>query len=49
VPLQVDLQGEPALVSDGDRAAWCDPRRPGALGLAAPIAGLLREVVDNLE
>jgi A/G-specific adenine glycosylase len=48
-PLLVDLQGEPALVTDGDRTAWCDPRRPGALGLAAPIAGLLREVVDSLE
>lgn len=46
-PLQVELQSESEAVADVDRAFWCDPRRPSTVGLAAPIARILREITDT--
>lgn len=43
-PLQVELESESGVIADDDRALWCDPRRPNAVGLAAPIARILREI-----
>ena len=47
-PLRVELQSEPQAIADGDRALWCDPRQPIALGLAKPVARILREITDRL-
>jgi len=46
-PLRVELSSDATAVSDTDRALWCNPQRPGALGLAAPIARILREIVNT--
>lgn len=43
-PIQVELQSEPQVVADADHASWHDPRRPRAMGLAAPIARILQEI-----
>jgi len=43
-PLRVDLPSEPKAITDTDRAFWCDPQRPSMVGLAAPIARILREI-----
>jgi len=43
-PLRVDLPSEPKAIADTDRAFWCDPQRPSMVGLAAPIACILREI-----
>jgi A/G-specific adenine glycosylase len=48
VPLRVELGTEPTLLADSNRAIWCDPGRPGTLGVATPIAEILREFADNL-
>jgi A/G-specific adenine glycosylase len=49
LPVRVELQSEPAAICDSNPATWCDPHRAGTLGMAAPIAGILREVADVLQ
>ena len=44
LPLGLDLASSPSVVADGGRRIWCDPQRPGPLGLAAPVARLLAEL-----
>jgi A/G-specific adenine glycosylase len=46
-PLHVVLQSEAGQVAEGGRAAWCDPERPTPVGLAAPIARILREITNT--
>lgn len=46
-PLQVELQSESEALADVDQAFWCDPRQPSTVGLAAPIARILREITDT--
>ncbi len=46
-PLRVELRSDTGTIADGDNAAWCDPQRPNAVGLAAPIARILRDVTDK--
>jgi len=43
-PLRAELQSGPRTIAGGDRALWCDPRQPTAVGLAAPVARILREI-----
>ncbi len=43
-PLRLDLDSAPMTVADDERYLWYDARRPGSLGLAAPIARLLGEL-----
>lgn len=45
-PTRVELESGPEAVADDEGAAWCDPRRPNPVGLPAPIARILREVVN---
>ena len=47
-PLRIELQSEPQAIADGDRALWLDLRRPIALGLAAPVVRILREITGTL-
>ena len=47
LPLGLDLDSSPSVVADGGHRIWCDPRRPGPLGLAAPIARLLADFGRN--
>jgi len=49
LPVRVELRSEPAAICDSTPATWCDPRRADTLGMAAPIAGILREVADVLQ
>lgn len=45
-PIQIELRsGYEAIVED-DRTLWCTAERRGELGLAAPIARILREIAD---
>lgn len=46
-PLRVELQSESQVIADGDQVLWCDPRQPIALGLAAPVARILREIIGD--
>ncbi|MCB2263972.1 MAG: A/G-specific adenine glycosylase [Candidatus Thiosymbion ectosymbiont of Robbea hypermnestra] len=46
-PLRVELPSDATAIADTDRALWRDPRRPGTLGLAAPIARILREITNT--
>jgi len=48
-PVQIELGSEPPGIADGDRQIWCDPVWPRAVGLAAPIARILREIAENLQ
>jgi A/G-specific adenine glycosylase len=41
-PVCVSLDA-PAVVGDGDAEVWYDPEAPAAIGLAAPIARIIRE------
>lgn len=43
-PLLIELQSESKAIADDDQTLWCNPRRPSTLGLAAPIARILREI-----
>jgi len=43
-PLRVELASEPTAIAEGNQLIWYDPRRPSPVGLAAPIARILREV-----
>jgi len=43
-PLVIELASEIAAVADDDRLLWCDPARPLGVGVAAPIARILREI-----
>jgi A/G-specific adenine glycosylase len=45
-PLFIELGYEREIISDGERSIWCDPLRPRTLGIAAPIARILRDIVD---
>jgi A/G-specific adenine glycosylase len=49
IPLQVQLGTESAVIADDNRIAWRDPRQPGELGFAAPIARILREIADDFQ
>jgi A/G-specific adenine glycosylase len=44
LPLRVELASEPTAIAEGNQLIWYDPRRPSPVGLAAPIARILREV-----
>jgi A/G-specific adenine glycosylase len=44
-PLRVELQSVPTRIADERRLLWYDPKRPKPVGLAAPIARILTEVV----
>lgn len=46
-PLLVELGSEPRLIADDDRVTWYDPRRPIAVGMAAPIARILQEIAGS--
>jgi len=48
-PLRVELPHGSAVIADSGRGAWCDPHRPGTLGVAAPVARILRELADDLQ
>ncbi len=43
-PLAVDLERHPANLADQPDRQWYHPTRPGKVGLAAPVARLLREL-----
>jgi A/G-specific adenine glycosylase len=43
-PLRVELASEPKAIAEGNRLIWYDPGRPSPVGLAAPIARILREI-----
>jgi A/G-specific adenine glycosylase len=43
-PLRLVLEACPMAIADGADHLWCNPRRPGTLGLAAPVARLLAEI-----
>jgi A/G-specific adenine glycosylase len=45
-PLHIELQSESRAIADDDRSDWCDPQRLLAVGLAAPVARILREVTE---
>jgi len=47
-PLRVELQSDSQTIADGNRALWCDPWQPITLGLASPVARILREIMDML-
>jgi A/G-specific adenine glycosylase len=46
-PVVLDLASQPAVVADVEERLWSDPRRPGDLGLAAPVARLLAEIATQ--
>lgn len=46
-PLALALASETAAIGDDDRFLWRHPARPIDLGLAAPIARILREVAGD--
>jgi A/G-specific adenine glycosylase len=46
-PLGVELGSEVGAIADDEQSTWSDPRRPLAVGLAAPIARILREVTGD--
>jgi A/G-specific adenine glycosylase len=43
-PVYVQLGSHASVIADADRLAWYDPRWPGRLGIAAPIARIIREI-----
>jgi A/G-specific adenine glycosylase len=43
-PLRVELSTEPSIVADDTRMLWIDPNHPAPVGLAAPVARILKEV-----
>jgi len=43
-PLRVPLEGEPKAVAEDDGHLWYNPRSPAPVGLAAPVARILREI-----
>jgi A/G-specific adenine glycosylase len=49
LPVRIELRAQPATLCDSTPATWCDPHRADTLGMAAPIAGILREVADVLQ
>jgi A/G-specific adenine glycosylase len=46
-PMHIELQSDSGTVADDERAAWWNPRKPKAVGLAAPTARILREITDQ--
>jgi A/G-specific adenine glycosylase len=46
-PLHMVVQSGSGAVSDGDRIAWYDLEQLDAVGLAAPIARILREIANT--
>jgi len=45
-PVCVDLESEAEATADDNRFTWCDPHRPGELGLAAPVVRILQEITE---
>lgn len=45
-PVEAALPAPPPRVMDAGRYLWCDPRAPGQLGLAAPVARLLAALAE---
>jgi A/G-specific adenine glycosylase len=43
-PVYAQLGSQASVIADADRLAWYDPRRPRRLGIAAPIARIIREI-----
>lgn len=43
-PREILLERAGCCLADGDRLLWHDPRRPGQLGLAAPVLRILDEI-----
>jgi A/G-specific adenine glycosylase len=48
-PLRVELATEPSIVADDDRMLWLDPSHPAPVGLAAPVARILKEVATAMK
>lgn len=46
-PIYIELASTSGAVADNDREIWCDPRKPRTLGLATPIARILREITGT--
>jgi A/G-specific adenine glycosylase len=46
-PLHIRLRVEPRAVADDERLRWYDPQRPAPVGLAAPVARILREATAS--
>jgi len=45
-PLRVPLEDEPKAVAEDDGHLWYNPRSPAPVGLAAPVARILREIAE---
>ncbi len=48
-PFEVSLAGGPNIVGDGRDRLWQDPATSPTVGVAAPIAALLRSLADRLD
>jgi len=46
-PLRVQIGAPLEAIADGGRNLWYSPRRPAPVGLAAPIARILREIAES--
>ncbi|RLQ23541.1 adenine DNA glycosylase [Seongchinamella sediminis] len=46
-PILVELGNSPGLVMEANRQLWYNVRQPPAIGLAAPIAGLLQQLAHQ--
>lgn len=47
VPILIELDATPELVMEADRQLWYNVRQPPQIGLAAPIAGLLKQLAQQ--
>jgi A/G-specific adenine glycosylase len=45
--LWVELQSESEGIADSHQVMWCDPGQSSSVGLAAPIARIMRDVAEN--
>jgi len=45
-PLRIPLVSEPTAVAEADDRLWYDTRSPAPVGLAAPVASILREIAE---
>jgi A/G-specific adenine glycosylase len=46
-PVLIDLAAEPTAVMEGDRQLWYNVRSAPQVGLAAPVASLLKKLADD--
>jgi A/G-specific adenine glycosylase len=45
-PVIIDLQGNPESIMEGNRQLWYNVRQPPQIGLAAPVAALLKQLAN---